>query len=476
MKKNVFLLLLILYPVISSLGQIKLENAFPNLDFLQPLDLQIPSDGSNRVFVVTQEGVIYVFPNNKDAAEKKVFLNIKEQIVSGGELGLLGLVFHPDFKRNGYFYINYTAPLPLRTEIVRYKVNRNFPDLADTSSKVVILTFNQPYVNHNAGQLAFGPDGYLYIGTGDGGSGGDPQNNGQNKASLLGKMLRIDVNHSQGIQHYSIPQDNPFAGNRQGFKEEIFAWGFRNPWRYSLDPVTGKFWVADVGQDKWEEIDILEKGKNYGWRIMEGLHCYNPEVNCDQSGLTMPVWEYGHNETGGNSITGGFVYRGKSFPELDGKYIYSDFVSGRIWALTYKGQGMVSNELILNSGKNISSFGIDRNNELFICSFDGRIYRLAKSVSTILPGEKPKEYNIFFNYPNPLNSSTTIIADIKEPGKINIEVFNIEGEKITDIYSGNVEAGRYTYFWDGSGFPPGVYIYRLTAGKFSLAKKMALLK
>jgi len=340
------------------------------------IDYQIncfKKSGIDRIFVVTQEGVIYVLRNDPGVKTKKVFLDLKDKVISGGEMGLLGLAFHPDYINNGSFYVNYTAPSPLRSVIARYTVSQSDPDEANKNSEVILLEVNQPYQNHNAGQLAFGPDGYLYIGFGDGGSGGDPQNNAQNYSSLLGKMLRIDVNVPEATRRYSIPPDNPYVGNIKGMREEIWAGGLRNPWRYSFDPITGNLWVADVGQDLWEEIDIIKKAGNYGWRFMEGLHCYKPQ-SCDTTGLIMPVWEYPHNdETGGYSITGGFVYRGSKMDNLFGKYVYADFVSGRIWALTYDGRNQAKNELLLNSRKNISSFGIDQNQELFICSFDGNI-------------------------------------------------------------------------------------------------------
>ena len=241
----------------------------------------------------------------------------------------------------------------------------------------MILEVPQPYGNHNGGQLAFGPDGFLYIALGDGGSGGDPHHHGQDRTTLLGSILRIDIDRTQGGKNYAVPHDNPFAGNTEGFREEIFAYGLRNPWRFSFDPQTKRLWAGDVGQDRpIEEIDIIEKGKNYGWNIMEGTLCYNPPSGCKTEGLEKPVWEYTRDD--GRSITGGFVYRGKKVPALFGKYIYADFVSGRIWALEYNGKNPATNALIFhNPNLYISSFGTDRQNELYFCSFDGRIYTFA---------------------------------------------------------------------------------------------------
>ena len=360
----------------------QLEVAYPNLSFVRPLDLQHPPDNSDRIFVVTQEGIIYVFPNDPDVAQASVFLDIRNTVDdSGNEMGLLGLAFHPKYSENGYFFVDYTAGNPRRTVIARYSVNPQNPDSADPTSELVILEINQPYTNHNGGQIQFGPEegeqneNYLYIAMGDGGSAGDPQENGQNLETLLATLLRIDVDNPDNGQNYGIPADNPFVENVHGYREEIYAWGLRNPWRFSFDPVTDWLWVADVGQYEWEEIDIVESGLNYGWNTMEGAHCYDPPVDCDQTGLEFPIWEYSQG-AGDCSITGGFVYRGSRIPALYGRYIYGDYCTGRIWALQYFEDNIPpSNELLLDTPHHISSFGLDENDELYICSFDGNIYR-----------------------------------------------------------------------------------------------------
>jgi glucose/arabinose dehydrogenase len=238
----------------------------------------------------------------------------------------------------------------------------------------VILSFDQPYSNHNGGHLEFGPDGYLYIATGDGGSGGDPLGHAQNRQTFHGNILRIDID-SRGPQgSYAIPPDNPFAGNSEGYLEEIYAYGLRNPWRFSFDPLTGLLWAGDVGQNAVEEINIIEKGKNYGWNIMEGSQCFNPPTGCDSTGLAMPVYEYLHPL--GRSITGGYVYRGSELPLLEGAYVYADFVSGLIWALWYQEGEVQTNYTIADTNLMISSFGEDDNHELYFTAFDGRVYKL----------------------------------------------------------------------------------------------------
>jgi glucose/arabinose dehydrogenase len=353
------------------------EVAFPELSFTRPVDLQHPGDGSNRLFVVEQSGIISVFENDSTVSERTTFLDIEDRVDnSHNEEGLLGLAFHPDYESNGYFYVNYTAADPNRTVISRFQVSPDDPNRADPDSELELLTFEQPYGNHNGGQLAFGPDGYLYIAVGDGGSGGDPHEHGQNRSTLLGSILRIDVNGQENGANYAIPNDNPFAGNEEGYREEIYAYGLRNPWRFSFDAETGTLWAADVGQNAYEEINIIENGGNYGWNIMEGMHCFEPSSGCNREGLELPVWEYSRDQ--GVSVTGGFVYRGPSLPELAGTYIYADFGSANIWSLDASNPENPVNELLVQAEFPVSSFGVDQNNELYILGFDGQIHRLVE--------------------------------------------------------------------------------------------------
>jgi glucose/arabinose dehydrogenase len=286
------------------------------------------------------------------------------------------LAFHPRFSTNGFFYVDYTAGSPLRTVVARYNVSQDDLDHADRNSELVLLEVLQPFSNHNGGQLAFGPDGYLYIALGDGGGAGDPQGNAQNRSNLLGKILRIDIDKTSGDLRYGIPSDNPFVGNTVGYREEIFAYGLRNPWRFSFDTATGWLWTADVGQNRVEEVDIIQGGGNYGWDIMEGDLCYNSTQGCNQTGLQQPIWTYVRDQ--GISVTGGFVYRGSSLTGLGGWYLYGDYGSGRIWALQYDGTVAVNKELA-NTDLNITSFGLDEQNELYVCDFKGKIYRFVET-------------------------------------------------------------------------------------------------
>ena len=373
--KNTTVLVLAFLSTHCSQAQEVLEPAFPNLRFTRPVDLQSPHDDTNRLFVVEQAGVIRVFENQPDAQSAEVFLDIEDRVRdNGNEEGLLGLAFHPNFDQNGYFFVDYTASSPRRTVVSRFSLDAADQNRANPASELILLEIEQPFGNHNGGQIAFGPDGYLYIATGDGGSGGDPLRNGQNPNTLLGALLRIDVNEAANGRPYSIPPDNPFVAAPG--REEVYAYGLRNPWRFSFDADTGALWAGDVGQNGYEEIDLIVAGGNYGWNVWEGDHCFEPKENCPSESFIPPVVEYGRNK--GGSITGGFVYRGQRIPEYFGKYFYADYASGRIWALTHNGSAIVENVEVANTNLNISSFGVDAANELYICAFDGLIYRFKR--------------------------------------------------------------------------------------------------
>lgn len=318
-------------------------------------------DGTGRLFVLEQDGRIRIVAVGVLAEEP--FLSIVDRVMSGGERGLLGLAFHPRYASNGRYFVNYTRNGDGATVVAEYRVSANANRSVD--SERVLLVIPQPYGNHNAGMIEFGPDGHLYVATGDGGSGGDPGNRSQNRRELLGKMLRIDVD---GGEPYGIPADNPFASG--GALPEIYAIGLRNPWRFSFDRLSGDLWVGDVGQNAWEEIDVIESGRNYGWRIMEGNHCYQPRRDCDRGGLELPVAEYAQ-EKGRCSITGGYVYRGSAIPALNGTYVYGDFCSGEIFGLRDGTQ-----RVLTSTGLAIASFGEDGAGELYVVEHDGEIYRI----------------------------------------------------------------------------------------------------
>ena len=458
-------------------AQFELEQSFPGLTFTRPLDLQHARDGTNRLFVVQQRGAISVFENSPSVSDAKIFLDIQSRVRSvGDEEGLLGLAFHPDYEGNGYFFVDYTASNPRRTVIARYRVSSSNPDSADENSELVLLEFSQPFCNHNGGQISFGPDGYLYIATGDGGSAGDPQNNGQSLSTLLGKILRIDVDNPEVGLNYGIPPDNPYVGNTSGFRAEIFAFGLRNPWRFSFDPATGWLWAGDVGEDAIEEVDIIEKGKNYGWNILEGTSCFNPPAGCDTTGLILPVWEYTHSL--GRSITGGFVYRGGSIPELAGAYIYADFVSGRIWELRYDGENPTENTELMDTNLNIASFGVDENNELYLCAFDGNIYRFKPTTTTFVDSTEllPSTVHLAQNYPNPFNPATTIEFSLARRAHVKLSVTDLLGRHVDTLMDRRTDAGTYRVKFTAENLSTGVYLYSIKAGSYRVARKMVLAK
>jgi glucose/arabinose dehydrogenase len=335
----------------------------------RPVYLTAP-EGDPRLFIVEQPGRIRIVEGG--TLRDEPFLDIESRVRSqGNEQGLLSMAFHPRFSENGYFYVNYTGT-DGNTRVERYSVSAD-ANRADPASAKLIIGYDQPYANHNGGHILFGPDGMLYIPTGDGGSGGDPQNRAQNLSSLLGKMLRIDVD---GGDPYAIPSDNPFVG-RADVRPEIWAYGLRNPWRVAFDEQAGLLYVADVGQNAWEEVSVVpadQGGINFGWKRLEGTHCFSPESGCDRNDVILPVVEYPHSE--GISITGGYVYRGSAIPELQGKYLFADF--GRSWikALEYENGQAADTQTLEIEVPSVSSFGLDGEGELYIVSLSGRVLKV----------------------------------------------------------------------------------------------------
>ena len=355
----------------------------------RPLLIMGAGDGSNRIFVGSEYGTIHVWPNKPDADKMETFLDIADRVQyndNQNEEGFLGLAFHPKFKENGEFFVYYsikpTEKDPHVTVVSRFHVSKDDPNRADPNSEEVLLRISARYWNHKGGTIVFGPDGYLYVGLGDGGFGGDPHGNGQNLKTLLGKILRIDVDHKDPGLAYAIPKDNPFVALGDKARGEIWAYGIRNVWRIAFDPKTGDLWGGDVGQDTWEEIDIITRGGNYGWNLREGFHPFVPKgspprTDVVRPDIVEPIWEYKHEV--GKSITGGSVYRGKQVPELEGAYIYADYVTGQIWALWYDSEKkqVTANRTIQQKGQPIMSFGTDDQNEIYFVTQSGGIYKFA---------------------------------------------------------------------------------------------------
>jgi glucose/arabinose dehydrogenase len=347
----------------------------------QPVFATSPNDGTHRLFIVQKTGSIRILRNGTLLSAS--FLNISASVSKGGEQGLLGLAFSPSFKTNRRYYIDYTD-VNGNTVVREYRASATNPNATEAHSGRTILRITQPYANHNGGMIAFGPDGDLYIGMGDGGSGGDPGNRAQSTSTLLGKILRIDVNGTSSTKAYRIPSTNPYVG-RAGL-DEIWQRGVRNPWRFSFDKATGNLWIGDVGQNRYEEVDRAirtstgaGRGFNWGWRRMEGFHCYNPATGCSISGLRSPLLEYSHSTNGRCAITGGYVYRGTAIPSLAGWYVFGDYCSGEVLAVSNVAASRPTPITLFGtgSGRLVSSFGQDWAGELYLCDLNGTVYRIS---------------------------------------------------------------------------------------------------
>ena len=384
----------------AALPTVDMKVAYPELKFDRPLWLTEAPDGTKRIFVAQQNGKVLILPKDRNGKETKTFFDISDRKpFEKNEEGLLGFAFHPKFKKNGKFYVYYSQQDPKRSVISEFQVSKTKFDEADKTTERILLQVPQPEWNHNGGEIAFGPDGYLYIAFGDGGGANDQFHNGQNPKTLLAKILRIDVDGKTERKQYGIPKDNPFANDPQ-MKPETWAWGLRNPWRFSFDRKTGELYCGDVGQNKWEEVNIIKKGGNYGWNYRESFHEFTntPPANVK---FEDPILEYPHstsigtNHTPGLSITGGYVYRGSKIPALRGVYLYADFMVGTLWGLRYEKGKVTEDGVLVEAPKNptaepnkpptlrqIASFGEDGSGEVYILAYDGKIYELEEVKTT----------------------------------------------------------------------------------------------
>ncbi|GEJ43422.1 PQQ-dependent sugar dehydrogenase [Chryseobacterium sp. ON_d1] len=422
--------------------------------------VEITNANDSRLFVVQQNGIIKIIQPN-GTVNSTQFLNISSKIIFGGERGLLGLAFHPQYSTNGYFFVYYNNTAGNVT-VARYSVSTADPNVADPNSEKILLSIPKPFDNHNGGSIHFAPDGKLWIITGDGGSGGDPNNNAQNKNSLLGKMLRIDVD---ATGPYNIPPDNPFAGAGVDGADEIWAYGLRNAWKFSFDLTTGNAMIADVGQGAIEEINkmpITQAGLNYGWRCYEGNNAYNTAGCAAQSTMTFPVAVYDHS--GGKcSITGGYVYRGTQYPTLQGKYFFADYCSTQIGILD-------SNNTITwttpYSGNNFSTFGQDNQKELYVAAVNsGKIFKITTGT---LATQENNTLGTIKVYPNPA-SKEIFIEGIKDE-KATLEIINSEGRKV--LTADKISNGTGINI---SGIPAGVYFINLKSGTLkSYSQKLVI--
>ena len=361
---------------------IHLEPVFQELSKTNIVYMEPAPGIPNKLFLAVKTGEIVIIDTATTSVPETEFLDISEKVNStGNEEGLLGFTFDNHYMDNRFFYVYYSASKPRRSVISRFTAETDNLLKAIPGSEKILLEVEQPYSNHNGGHLQFGLDGFLYIGLGDGGSAGDPLNNGQDLSTLLGSILRINVHTENTQTRYTVPMDNPFANNVEGFRGEIWAYGLRNPWKFSFDTNSGTLWAADVGQNKYEEINLIVRGGNYGWNEMEGSSCYNnfweisQNEDCLKEEFVEPIFTYPH-DAGNCSVTGGYIYRGSQIEYLRGLYIYADFCSGRIWALEHDSKGNAVNTLLIDSNLAISSFAKDSKNELYVISYDGAIYRM----------------------------------------------------------------------------------------------------
>jgi glucose/arabinose dehydrogenase len=444
-----------------------LERAFPNLTFVSPTDIQRANDGSIRMFVVEKAGLIWVFDADYQVTTRSVFLDIQDRVRNVGESGLLGLAFHPQYAANGQFFVFYVTKVPSRIIVARFTVSAD-PDVANRDSEFILIDTPQATAYHKGGQIAFGPDGYLYVALGDDRS----AISAQNLADLPGSILRIDVDvtpppDGSVAPNYEIPPDNPCAGNQSGLREEIFAYGLRNPWRFSIDAKTGELWAADVGENTYEELNLVQGGRNYGWPYMEGTACFQP-ASCDTTGrdLCPPLYSYSHAE--GVAVIGGYRYWGRLLPELAGLYIFSDYTGGKVWALHFDGAGVPERFALVQNAPILLTFGLGFRNEILMASADGAIYHLNRVVTAVerRTGGGPR---LLGNFPNPFNPATTIRYTLDQPAHVRLEIVSVDGARVRQLESGVRGAGEHLVAWKGENdtgrrVASGVYFARLIVG------------
>lgn len=458
---------------------ITLQEVFPQNRYGAPVEFQMVPGHDSLVATVSQAGVIKVFDLARPAAAPKTMLDISgTHTQRSGEMGLLGFAFHPLYPRVNKIYVNYTNnratnPPPLATVVASFNVDTALLK-ADTGSRKVVITFSQPFQNHNGGKVAFGPDGKLYIATGDGGSAGDPQNNAQRKNTMLGKILRLDVDSLAPNQGYRIPRDNPFVDSGAGVNKEIYAFGLRNPWRFSFDFPTRRLWLGDVGQGFYEEIDTIVAGGNYGWKLREGYNCYGNPATCNRPGLLDPIWQYTH-ANGNISITGGYVYRGSEIPFLYGTYVYADYGSGRIWGLSFGGDTLMINTLLKSSGYNISHFGVGPGGELYAANIaTAAYYKLKLDPTAVRPAFTASSMRV---YPQPARERLTVELNLPTSSPTTVQLLTPAGQIVRSIaYEQLLTVGEHRFVVQTQGLPASTYILKATTETGSIARRITVVE
>ena len=449
------------------------SEAFP-VDVFSPVELAVAPGQPDRIYLVEQgvtgpefDARVRTLRFGDTAAS--TFLDLGDRVLKSGEAGFLGMAFHPGYADNGRVFVSYNASEPLRTVISEFSRSASDPLIADPESERVLLEVNQPFGNHNGGQITFGPDGYLYIGLGDGGDSGDPEGHGQNTSTLLGSILRIDVDTVPEGETYGIPDTNPWALSDGPERDEIYAYGFRNPWRFAFDSETDSLWVMDVGQNAWEEISSVQVGKNYGWGEVEGPECF--QSGCDLSAYEPPVFAYDRNvETGGTSISGGMVYRGSAMPSLQGHVLYADYVSRRVWALDFSGSEPDTTHLFtlsdggINQGISAVREGPDGEAYLLAHSFNGptRVFRL-ESVPVSEEERAPVvSSSLALTGPNPFTEATEVTVHLPDGGPVRVTLHDVLGRELAMLFEGTLSPGMtQSVPVSGLSLAPGVYAARL---------------
>ena len=469
-----------------TLSQPVLVEAFPHLTFDSPVKLV--NDGfSNRLYVVELTGRIQAAELDTSVQAATLFLDLTDRAITvpgSDESGVIGLAFHPEYDDNGYFYVFYTPnDEPYRLLLSRFERSGDNPDVADPESEFEILELELAAKRHHGGALAFGPDGYLYISLGDDSAGRDGNDNAQDPTTLPGSILRIDVDDPDDDFNYGIPNDNPFVGNADGYREEIFAYGLRQPWQFSFDAATGDIWVGDVGEETWEEITMISSGKNHGWSVLEGQECLDAGCTADPEYVS-PIWVYPHTETSeistrpNVSITGGFVYRGSDVTELYGKYVYADWAGGVIWALEYDGVNPPTNEVLFDTGSFPVAFGEDINNELYVVwYFRGWVYRIGSSGSTdVEEPVDPAVLRLDLAGPNPFGQSTTLEFETDRAGVARLVVYDMLGREVQVAFEGHVEPNSPRQVTlDGTALAPGLYMCLLESAGLTQVQRIVRL-
>jgi glucose/arabinose dehydrogenase len=445
------------------------EDAFPGLTFQSPVGLETAPGQPDRVYILEKNGRVQT--TLLGGAGANTFLDLRDRVDSQGEGGLLGLAFHPDYAENGRLFASYTAPVTNPQVGTRVLVSRvsefvtvcltasGSECFAEADSERVLLEVDQPRDNHNGGMIAFGPDGLLYVALGDGGGGGDEFENGQDPTTLLGALLRIGVDDVPEGEPYAIPEDNPFALTDGPERDEIYAYGFRNPWKFSFDAETGALWLGDVGQSAYEEVNVVEVGGNYGWNEVEGPACYPAGSSCDPDRFDAPVYSYAHGSGTGFSITGGFVYRGSAIPDLVGRYLYADYLTGRVWALDAAGgepQSTLLVERYDGSSARVSALERGPDGEPYVVAYNaGRVFRLVSLTSSA--GETPSARpSLVLAGPNPFRSQTAVeVAGRGRP--VRVAVYDALGREVAVLHDGPA-ADSLRLTLGGRGLAPGVYV------------------